>query len=131
MSNPAKMNCHWSRRNVAHNRGKNQKFAQLDTEVDVACTRPRRPLPALERGVDELMESYNTRALSDMDDGTVDGVTYSFDSDGPTAGEEVLCYVVSQAVEKFETKELNKLIKNEYEIIDSSESSDDEEFELI
>lgn len=61
-------------------------------------------------------------------DATMAGVEYSFDHAGPTH-ELDLSYAVTQAVEKFEAKELATLIKNEYEFVDESDT--DEEFELI
>jgi hypothetical protein len=49
--------------------------------------------------------------------------------DGPVGGQLALSAAVTLALEKFEHKELTNLIKNEYEVVDSSDS--DEEFELI
>ena len=65
------------------------------------------------------------------DNDSIYGVTYSFDRPtGPTAGADTLSYMVTEAVKKFENKELATLIKNEYEIIDSNDS-DSDDFELI
>jgi len=47
-------------------------------------------------------------------------VTYSYDAHrGPSHGSQVLGYALSKAVENFENKETDKLVKNEYEVVDS------------
>lgn len=47
-------------------------------------------------------------------------VTYSYDAErGPSHGSQVLGYALEQAVERFETKETEKLVKNEYLILDT------------
>jgi hypothetical protein len=67
---------------------------------------------------------------SSSDNDSIDGVTYSFDHrTGPTTGSDTFSHAVTEAVKKFENKELATLVKNEYEIVDSNDS--DEEFELI
>ncbi|PWW75508.1 hypothetical protein C7212DRAFT_352385 [Tuber magnatum] len=66
---------------------------------------------------------------SSSDSGSIEGVAYSLDRPGPSAGTDTLSYAVTEAVKKFENKELATLIKNEYEIVDSSDS--DEDFELV
>lgn len=46
------------------------------------------------------------------------GISYSFDAlRGPTEGRTILGMAFAEAVEKFETKELEKLVKDEYEVI--------------
>lgn len=65
------------------------------------------------------------------------GISYSFDaSRGPIEGRTILRMAFAEAVEKFETKELEKLVKDEYEVIvkeqdrfHNTEYTDD--FELI
>jgi len=59
----------------------------------------------------------------------MEGVAYSYDKLGPSAGTDTWSYALTEAVKKFESKELATLIKNEYEIVDPSDS--DEDFELI
>ncbi|MCJ1476940.1 hypothetical protein MMC13_005609 [Lambiella insularis] len=67
------------------------------------------------------------------------GITYSFDAArGPGKGSEILSMAINKAVERFETKATEKLVKDEYEVVgkDSEESgdsytADDNDFELI
>lgn len=68
------------------------------------------------------------------------GISYSFDaSRGPTEGRTILGMAFAEAVEKFETKELDKLVKDEYEVIVEEEdkfhnteyTADADGFELI
>jgi len=123
------------RRENEHYHDKRRKFLPRVDIHDVVCAR-RKGLPTLRKEVNDIKDLYNTPETletTEMDDGTVDGVTYSYDADGPSGGEEVLCYAVSQAVEKLQTKELATLIKNEYDVVDASSSdySDEEDFEFI
>lgn len=90
---------------------------------DEICTARRSPLSPTSAGVDDRWDasaSYND---------SIAGIAYSFDCTGPLAGADTLSYAVTEAVKKFENKELATLIKNEYEVVDSEDS--DEEFELI
>lgn len=46
-------------------------------------------------------------------------IAYSFDAHrGPSHGSQILNHALAQAIERFETKETDKLIKNEYEVLD-------------
>lgn len=48
------------------------------------------------------------------------GITYSFDAArGPTKGSQILNTALAKAVEKYEDRETVKLIKSEYELLDS------------
>ncbi len=48
------------------------------------------------------------------------GVTYSFDAArSPTKGSQILNVALAKAVEKFEERETVKLVKSEYEMLDS------------
>ena len=67
------------------------------------------------------------------------GISYSFDAPrGPGKGDEILGQALARAVEKFETKETEKLIKDEYEIIAKEKeeglggyTADEDDFELV
>lgn len=48
------------------------------------------------------------------------GVTYSFDAArSPSQGSQILNVALAKAVEKFEERETVKLVKSEYELLDS------------
>lgn len=65
--------------------------------------------------------------------------TYSYDAPtGPSKGSSILGQALAKAVEKFETKETEKLVKNEYEVVahDKEEvgagyTADEDDFELV
>ena len=67
------------------------------------------------------------------------GIAYSFDAPrGPTAGGEILSMAINKAVERFENKETEKLIKNEYDVVAKEEHEEehggyaaDDDFELV
>ncbi|CAO2658259.1 Nn.00g059820.m01.CDS01 [Neocucurbitaria sp. VM-36] len=46
-------------------------------------------------------------------------IAYSYDATrGPSHGSQILNHALDKAIERFETKETDKLIKNEYEVLD-------------
>ena len=67
------------------------------------------------------------------------GVTYSFDAPrGPALGSEILNMAINKAVERFENKETEKLIKSEYEVVGKDTDigqegyiADDDDYELV
>lgn len=67
------------------------------------------------------------------------GYTYSYDAPrGPGKGSQILGIAVAKAVEKFETKATEKLIKEEYEVVSNEKedthtgyAADDDDFELV
>lgn len=69
------------------------------------------------------------------------GITYSFDAQrGPARGSQVLSMAISKAVERFETRETENLVKNEYEVIGKegervqqgyAADDDEDEYELV
>ena len=67
------------------------------------------------------------------------GYTYSYDAPrGPGKGSQVLGIALAKAVEKFETKATEKLIKEEYEVVGSEKeethagyTADGDDFELV
>ena len=66
-------------------------------------------------------------------------ILYSFDAPrGPHEGGQILSMALAKAVEKFETKETEKLVKNEYEIVGNEKedghdgyAADEDDFQLI
>ncbi|KAG6997564.1 hypothetical protein G7Y79_00040g077290 [Physcia stellaris] len=66
-------------------------------------------------------------------------ILYSFDAPrGPAEGGQILSMALAKAVEKFETKETEKLVKNEYEVIGNEKedghdgyAADEDDFQLI
>ncbi|KAJ4376441.1 hypothetical protein N0V83_001725 [Neocucurbitaria cava] len=71
-------------------------------------------------------------------------IAYSFDATrGPSHGSQILNHALEQAIERFETKETDKLIKNEYEVLDidaeealsprhrRTVAAEDEEYEFV
>lgn len=67
------------------------------------------------------------------------GYTYSYDAArGPGKGSQILGIALAKAVEKFETKATEKLIKDEYEVVGNEKedthagyAADDDDFELV
>ena len=65
------------------------------------------------------------------------GYTYSFDaSRGPGKGSQILGMALAKAVEKYETKATDKLVKEEYEVVpkekeDEGNVADADGFELV
>ena len=48
------------------------------------------------------------------------GITYSFDAArSPTQGSQILNVALDKAIERYEIRETDKLIKNEYEVLDA------------
>lgn len=49
-------------------------------------------------------------------------ITYSFDAErGPSHGSQILGQALAQAIEKFEVRQTDKLIKEEYDVLDAGE----------
>lgn len=110
----------WNTKELSKKRA--ARKAYLNDEI---CTARTNPLSPSSSGLDDRWDDS-----SSSENDTLAGITYSYDrTTGPRAGIDTLSYAVTEAVKKFENKELATLIKNEYEVVDSEDS--DEEFELI
>jgi len=85
------------------------------------------------RGLKAKGEAMASSIHSEADDGTIPGVAYSFDEySGPSYGADILATLVDQAEVKYENKVFDKLVKTEYELVETtSEEDSDQEFELI
>jgi hypothetical protein len=84
---------------------------------------------------DEDVEHPSTAPAPDAE------IAYSYDAHrGPSHGSQVLHHALEKAVERFETKETEKLVKNEYEVLDMDDDAprakryvapEDEEYEFV
>jgi len=67
------------------------------------------------------------------------GYTYSYDAQrGPGKGSQILGLAIAKAVEKFEIKATEKLVKDEYEVISAEKDepnlgyvADEDDFQLV
>ena len=66
-----------------------------------------------ESSADEDIEHPSVAPVPDAE------ITYSFDADrGPSHGSQILGLALAKAVERFEVRQTDKLIKDEYEVLD-------------
>ena len=92
-------------------------------------TKIARKQDMLEGGaVSNAVSDDSSSLSSDNEEGTSSppdaGVMYSFDaSRGPSHGSQIFNVALAKAVQKFEEKETAKLVKNEYDVIDSEGES--------
>jgi hypothetical protein len=121
--------CHECRRITEHSVKKRRKHDIYDVACTVGPGSGRKPRYLGLR--DELVNEMDAGSFEEEHvDDFVDGVAYSYDNDGPVSTTEFpLVYAVTQAVEKFQSKELADLVKREYEFV--CESDTDEDFEMV
>ena len=108
--------------------------------VDVVCTASApnvRKLPRLgpssggrpRANYRDLLDHASSEEDDAADKPYDGGITYSFDHHGPCGHAFDIGPAVTRAVELLQTKELADLVKNEYELV--NESDTEEDFELI
>ncbi|MCJ1233753.1 hypothetical protein MMC14_001711 [Varicellaria rhodocarpa] len=86
---------------------------------------PRKPLSRIEPELDSNAsspgeESYLRKITKEASTSPEPdaGITYSYDAPrGPGQGSEILSLAINKAVERFETKVTEKLVKDEYEVV--------------
>ena len=88
-----------------------------------------------ESSADEDVEHPSAAPAPDAD------IAYSFDAyRGPSHGSQILNHALEKAVQRFETKETEKLVKNEYEVLDLYDETprpkrhvapEDDEYEFV
>lgn len=113
------------------------------------CSKERGPKPPLEF---PTRQSYSAIAWQSDSDSSLDdcfqhastvpepdaGISYSFDAPrGPQQGSQILSMALAKAVEKFEVKATEKLVKDEYEVVGMEKEDPDDcvacedDFELV
>ncbi|KAF2865977.1 hypothetical protein BDV95DRAFT_612213 [Massariosphaeria phaeospora] len=104
--------------------------------VEDARPRPARVIPtpkAAPGGFNKARTALNNDIASASGDSSADEdveepsaapapdaeITYSYDADrGPNHGSQILGLALAKAIERYEVRETDKLIKNEYEVLD-------------
>jgi len=72
------------------------------------------PYESSDSSADEDVEPASTAPVPDAE------ITYSFDAErGPSHGSEILGQALEQAIERYEVRQTDKLIKEEYEVLDA------------
>ncbi|KAI9893721.1 MAG: hypothetical protein M1814_005937 [Vezdaea aestivalis] len=88
--------------------------------------------------IDREQRHWSETSTSDLDSAGSSpnsDVMYSFDAPGPQHGSKILASAVEKAVERFEVRETERLVKDEYEVIREEpaerEKIEDDGFELL
>lgn len=101
-----------ARENAAARRSQWAKRSHLSHKVDRYDILEEKETAASE---DDTSENSGAHSLDDDDD-----ITYSFDAPcGPRRGSHILSAALTQAVATFEGRQTEKLIKEEYEVVQS------------
>jgi hypothetical protein len=67
---------------------------------------------------DESVDETSAAPVPDAD------ITYSYDaSRGPSQGSQILGLALAKAIERYEVRETDKLIKEEYDVLDPAEAA--------
>ena len=95
-------------------------------------------------GLDDDINTSDSSAEEDVKEASAApepdaGITYSFDApQGPGKGSQILSLAIAKAVEKYEVKVTEKLVKDEYEIVGKEHEvanagyiADEDDFELL
>lgn len=114
--------------------------AQRNFNKDASTTRLPRKHPILNNDVfvsdSSAEEDVKDASAAPEPDAEV---MYSYDAPhGPGAGCQILSMALAKAVEKFETKETEKLVKDEYDVVGNEEDgphdgyfADEDDFEMV
>ncbi|KAF2654484.1 hypothetical protein K491DRAFT_693792 [Lophiostoma macrostomum CBS 122681] len=111
------------------NRGLDKARAAIKTDINYASG---------ESSADEDIEEPSAAPAPDAE------ITYSFDAErGPSHGSQVLGHALAQAIERYEVRQTDKLIKEEYEVLDygalspapkvgkNNPTGEDDEYEFV
>lgn len=106
----------------------NRKGHAIDMEV-----RSQDEFAVLKAGRNGKKKCTDMESSAVFSDDGVSGVLYSYESaESPESHTgDIIEHLVAQAEAKYENNVLDKLVKTEYEFVDTSESDSDSEFELI
>ncbi|RMZ71720.1 hypothetical protein GMOD_00006864 [Pyrenophora seminiperda CCB06] len=116
--------------------------AKMYPHVKSSCPGYMKARTALNK--DMAYASGDSSADEDVDHPSVApdaDITYSYDAQrGPSHGSQILNAALEKAVERFETKETEKLVKNEYEVLNIDDeparpkrhvAPEDEEYDFV
>lgn len=103
------------------------------TGKQIAIVDPSMNLPKMARKHDIINEQYSSSGDSSADEDVEEAstapepdaeITYSYDAArGPSHGSQVLSMALAKAVERFENHATDKLVKEEYEVLDNDGES--------
>jgi len=114
------------------------EFQQNKAVHNAKMTRKRDPVFDTDNSASDASAEDSTREASAAPEPDA-GYTYSYDAPrGPGKGSQILGMALAKAVEKYETKATEKLVKDEYEIVSSEKdetysgyTADEDDYELI